>query len=321
MKPDNILFILYRCTFSPAWEELEADRESIRSHSSNREECKTRRNTGAGTTTGLEVFMRPFEKTRRLTMGQRDLSGARVLIHHPSEFPEPGTGLYLPDVSGDVFTVKVSPAVTVTSTAVRGLSPTVRNCIFPDERQLTIYHTYTETACLTECRINFIRDTCGCTPYYFSNSQDKIYPECSLSQLPCIANHSLDLRFFKPPEGTRGFSAGSSLNCLHCLPTCHETVYSNPDLRFSKGYLDVYYKDLGVVKYRRSLMFDTMQLIVSFGGIAGLFLGVSLLTVVEFFYYVIKIIVAIFYVVVSWRSKSQKSTSKPNKNFNNNHTK
>ncbi|PSN55272.1 hypothetical protein C0J52_05822 [Blattella germanica] len=309
----KIVRVLSEC--SPAWEELEADGVNEVGHRETKKECQLRRNTGAGTTTGLEVFLRPSNNETRLIMGQRDLNGARILIHHPSQFPEAGKGLFLPEVIGDVFTVKVSPAVTVTNEAVRNLAPKERNCIFPDERQLTIYHTYTQPGCLTECRINFIVKECGCTPYYFDLNHDQT-PECNLSELRCIANHSLDLRFFRPPDGTRGFSEWSSLDCLHCLPTCHETVYNlesslsqdnNPMLSTSRGYLDVYYKDLGVVKYHRSLMFDKMQLIVSFGGIAGLFLGVSLLSVVELFYYAIKLLIATYYELISLNSKPQQT--------------
>ena len=52
----------------------------VGSRKTTRKECQIRRNTGAGTTTGLEVFLMPFDNESTLMMGQRDLNGARVRI-------------------------------------------------------------------------------------------------------------------------------------------------------------------------------------------------------------------------------------------------
>nr|CAD7430192.1 unnamed protein product [Timema monikensis] len=113
-----------------------------------------------------------------------------------------------------------------------------------------------------------------------------------------------EIHSMSPPPGTPGFEAGmTSLNCSQCLPTCHETKYlvdvdmhevKTPLRPGTGGYLDIYYKDLAAVKYRRDVAFGRMQLVVSFGGIAGLFLGVSILSAVELVYYCLKMLSVIF---------------------------
>lgn len=51
--------------------------------------------------------------------------------------------------------------------------------------------------------------------------------------------------------------------------------------------LDFHYQNANLVKYRTDITFGWLDLMVSFGGIAGLFLGCSILSAVEIFYYLI----------------------------------
>lgn len=51
--------------------------------------------------------------------------------------------------------------------------------------------------------------------------------------------------------------------------------------------LDFHYQSASIVKYRTDVTFGWLDLMVSFGGIAGLFLGCSLLSGVEIVYYFI----------------------------------
>lgn len=51
--------------------------------------------------------------------------------------------------------------------------------------------------------------------------------------------------------------------------------------------VDLHYQSANIVKYRTDVTFGWLDLMVAFGGIAGLFLGCSLLSGVEIVYYVI----------------------------------
>ena len=50
--------------------------------------------------------------------------------------------------------------------------------------------------------------------------------------------------------------------------------------------LDFHYQSASIVKYRTDVTFGWLDLMVSFGGIAGLFLGCSILSGVEIAYYI-----------------------------------
>lgn len=62
----------------------------------------------------------------------------------------------------------------------------------------------------------------------------------------------------------------SPLNCTDCLPTCHENMYdidsdqvmdSMPMSQMSYGYMDIYYKNEGAVKYQRDVTFGWIDLL------------------------------------------------------------
>lgn len=54
--------------------------------------------------------------------------------------------------------------------------------------------------------------------------------------------------------------------------------------------IDIHFQSANIVKYRTDVTFSWLDLMVSFGGIAGLFLGCSILSGVEIIYYLIIII-------------------------------
>jgi len=79
-----------------------------------------------------------------------------------------------------------------------------------------------------------------------------------------------ELRIFRPPKGMRGFEQLTTIDCSECLPTCHNRRYaldysyaddSNRHAKNGGGYLNVFYKDLGAIKYRQELAFDFMDLV------------------------------------------------------------
>lgn len=50
-------------------------------------------------------------------------------------------------------------------------------------------------------------------------------------------------------------------------------------------YVNIEFLTWPIIRYKREVLFGWVDLLVSFGGIAGLFLGLSLLSAVELIYY------------------------------------
>ncbi|VVC45398.1 Epithelial sodium channel [Cinara cedri] len=268
-------------------------------------ECVLRRNTAAGSTSGLQIFFNNFKESERLVNASliTGKPAVRVQVFFVNEYPESGMGSIVTADNGTKLSIMVKPFVTISTDAIRHLPVEERFCYFPDEKHLSMSKSYTQKSCLIECRLNYLHEKCHCRPYYF-NMLDNRIPVCNSTQLLCIAKHNSELRFFSPPIGNiRGFlltEMKSPLNCSQCLPTCHESVYdldvdysldSLPLTRNSFGSVDIFYRNEGAVKYERDVTFGWIDLLVSFGGIAGLFLGFSLLTIIEFIYWAIKLLI------------------------------
>ncbi|KAI5748957.1 hypothetical protein M8J76_003584 [Diaphorina citri] len=228
------------------------------------EGCQLRRNTAVGTVTGLEVFLREYDSRESEGIEQRDLNGAKIMVH------------------------------------------TSYDCVFPDEKNLSIYHVYTQTSCFVECRLQHIVKKCHCHMYYFTPAKDNVR-QCGIQDFECILLHTRHLRLLRPPDGTPGFDSLNikhSLNCSRCAPTCYNTEYDLeisyvPDARnktwLYSGHLDIFYGNLGARRYLRDITFTSSDLLVFIGGVANLFLGFSLLSVVEFIYWFLKIAIILGY--------------------------
>ncbi|KYM98025.1 Sodium channel protein Nach [Cyphomyrmex costatus] len=78
----------------------------------------------------------------------------------------------------------------------------------------------------------------------------------------------------------------------NCLPECDYYIYSTqfsnvPLHNMNDIILDVHYIGQTSFRYKTDIVISQMDLLVSFGGIIGLFLGGSLLSVIELVYYLV----------------------------------
>ncbi|XP_045473290.1 sodium channel protein Nach-like [Harmonia axyridis] len=175
------------------------------------------------------------------------------------------------------FTMKsISFAVrqTYTTEDTRQLSIKQRRCIFADERKLEIDYMYTYTACTRQCRIDSSMKLCGCVPFFYSFRSGSPYRYCSIREMECIANNKDQI---------------VDIESCDCQLGCSNTVYEVEKLS-SNNEVDISTMEIGflswpMIRYKREVLFGWVDLLVSFGGIAGLFLGFSLLSGVEMIYY------------------------------------
>nr|XP_012136434.1 PREDICTED: sodium channel protein Nach-like [Megachile rotundata] len=122
---------------------------------------------------------------------------------------------------------------------------------------------------VNECQINCLTDLllerCHCLPWFLSDVDKK---ECSLPMYSCLNNHYLDTR-----------------NC-YCWLRCNHTSYTVRTIaKSTNNKTKIMLRNWPAALYKREMRFGYLDLLVSFGGIASLFLGYSLLTSVEMGYY------------------------------------
>ncbi|XP_060529189.1 sodium channel protein Nach isoform X2 [Cylas formicarius] len=178
---------------------------------------------------------------------------------------------------------------TYTTADTRQLSVKQRRCVFEDEIKLEVDEIYTYTACAIQCRLENVRDACACVPHFYPDYGNA--PRCRPHQLRCVATHIAQIE---------------NIDRCNCQLGCANTVYEveklttapEGDWRNTTGErfkMEVEFASWPMVRYKREVLFGWVDLLVSFGGIAGLFLGFSLLSGVEIFYYfTVRTVVAAF---------------------------
>ncbi|XP_059482845.1 pickpocket protein 19-like isoform X2 [Neocloeon triangulifer] len=259
------------------------------------DESQLLRNNAAGATTGLEVFFKGQEG--QAIEGFDILRGVNVHVHHPDSFPDVAKGLFVPEAKTHVLMAQqVSPSQTESTEEVRAIDLALRRCYFPGEGRVTglpMAGGYQQDSCFMACRMHFLAAACNCTPYFFPRNIG--VRECGAIDLECLSRNNAATRSNKPPRGTPGFHTDESALDCQCLPPCTETQYSvesnyiqtgNLELKSGDGYVDIFYKQMGGVRFMKDVMFGWMDLLVAFGGIAGLFLGFSLLSGAELVYWI-----------------------------------
>ncbi|XP_046674586.1 uncharacterized protein LOC124363379 [Homalodisca vitripennis] len=140
---------------------------------------------------------------------------------------------------------------------------------------------------------------CNCKFRFYRPPPDT--PGITDRELMESLNCNCKFRFYRPPPDTPGITDRElmeSLNC-NCLATCFDTVYDihlqrsipeDPANQTAFSHVDIYYSKTGFVRYQRHIVFEFYQLIVSLGGVANLFLGCSLLSLIETIYWMLKIL-------------------------------
>lgn len=170
--------------------------------------------------------------------------------------PEPGERSLIVDKSLDIeFVVDI----TYTTSDIKYLTLRQRQCYYKQESKNLI-----------DCEIDCITDKlfkyCKCLPWFLS-FVDKT--ECPISKYPCLNNVNID-----------------KTQC-NCWPFCDHTSYSVKSMKTfeNKNKNQIMLKNWPTALHKTEMRFGYLDLIVSFGGIAGLFLGFSIFVALEFGYY------------------------------------
>ncbi|GBP81947.1 Sodium channel protein Nach [Eumeta japonica] len=182
---------------------------------------------------------------------------------------------------------------TASGAGVRQLSVRRRRCKYNDEPTEPAYRAYSAALCARACRNRLAIRLCGCKP--FLNFYEEGRP-CSVKGMVCLSEHVAQLR-------AQATCACASL-CRHA--TYKEISISDSSLKYStftKTGTLIYTVQAPRTRYTREIVFHFQDLVVSFGGAVGLFIGASFLSFVEVIYFFVERCVRVF-----GRRETQKRT-------------
>ncbi|XP_075153777.1 pickpocket protein 19-like [Haematobia irritans] len=216
-------------------------------------------------------------------------------------------------------TIGIDPTIYFYDENTRSLTSTQRQCIFDDEHEnhdLMVLpgFEYKIENCQSECHQQYLEKYCNCT-------MNLLFPpgnhrSCGVKDLLCLARNN-DYFMYTHQVGSEEYVRSSyekmSCNCINNCYSLQYMTYIRPtflpaDIRGSKSYvdLDIHFRSETMMIYCTSLVFTWIDLMVAFGGIAGLFMGCSLISAVEVFYFLFIQVPAFAYKEVQNKKKKQK---------------
>ncbi|XP_072748576.1 pickpocket protein 19-like [Anoplolepis gracilipes] len=240
-------------------------------------ESRPRRASGYGEWSGVKVTIHLGNITK--PPDSEMIGGVVVIINGPRVWPNSGTMI---------------PSGSLTSLSLECVSghATQRVLELDRQRQSCWYDKtgmYNQETCLSLCKRNYVIEYCGCNPSFFFPAT--AHRDCTIEDFICLLDYNDLFNDYIVYFGDEIPRSISSMICK-CSPECDYYVcnaqFSNvPQHNMNDISLDVHYKGQTSFRYKTDIVFTQMDLLVSFGGIIGLFLGGSLLSAVELVYYLI----------------------------------
>ncbi|XP_068994279.1 sodium channel protein Nach [Neodiprion pinetum] len=263
---------------------------------------------GSGRDVGLSVI---FDLEENFYGGAtRPYIGASVMLYDAEDYPEISVLTSLAE-PGKEIDIAITGTIVESVPSVRTLSVERRRCWFDDEVSLKSSPLYSYPTCVTECRIEHIRSLCNCIPFYYPHSYTQTRT-CGLTDVHCLRTYRRVLSSLQTPIDMGIENSTLETAECQCLPQCTDRWYSftteatdmkqvkydAPMFQYYSHGLDVrnlsliyvYFRDISCLKYRKDIWLTWDGLFASFGGIFGLCLGGSVISLIELVYfYVVRI--------------------------------
>lgn len=259
----------------------------------------------AGTRAGLFIALQSFKQEVDYAC-RGPVQGYKVLLHSPNDVPLVSKQ-FIRIPMGKEILIAVKPNMITTSSGISEYHPHRRQCFLNGERYLKFFKIYTQNNCELECLTNFTYNKCGCVKFSMPRTMDM--PVCGEDKIYCYDRAEDDLLFKEFNEGlkTTDFNYRGETEC-NCMPACTSLVYNTEisqanfdledmlnaagDTEFQQEFpgsqmsrLTIYFKENQFITSKRSELYGVTDFLANCGGIFGLFMGFSILSMVEMLYY------------------------------------
>ncbi|XP_053675517.1 pickpocket protein 28-like [Anopheles nili] len=228
--------------------------------------------------------------------------GYKLMLHEANEYPQVSKRNIRIPLSHEI-SIALKPQMIVTSPSAADYGWEKRQCFFNKERHLQFFQIYNQENCELECLTNLTLVLCGCVRFSMPRANEtKVCPlymwDCMFQARSLFRQHDNASH----PEEVLGIFA----NC-NCLPACSSVHYdaeitqSSLDvnkfldankLRTSKANdiiittLEIYFKESHFITSKRSELYGLVDFLANCGGLLGLFMGVSILSLLEICYFI-----------------------------------
>ncbi|XP_017110495.2 pickpocket protein 28 [Drosophila elegans] len=224
--------------------------------------------------------------------------GFKVYFHNPVEVPMVKEAGLITAIGYETnYRIEMVRAEAVP--AIRSISRDGRQCLFKNEKELIYYRIYTRLNCENECVAAYLYETCSCIPFE--------YPQIYSNATTCSMRDTICVR-----RAQRAENRPSWVKCRQqCLPSCFDLNYLASGFSFplasnnfqlanalvegiNKSYLseniaviNVYYRESVYHGNTKNAYVGLTEFLSNVGGVMGLFMGFSVISLAEIFYFLI----------------------------------
>ncbi|XP_044272614.1 pickpocket protein 28-like isoform X2 [Tribolium madens] len=245
----------------------------------------------------------------------KGIQGFKVVLHSPVRMPRLKQE-YIRIPLNQAVVALVHPVVIETSEAVKTFDPEKRFCYFPTERKLQYFRSYSQQNCLFECLTKITLKMCDCVSIFMPSNNmisfsliigtfigDNGTKICGLSKQKCVkqaeeAMHLGELNVFHDVK--------IDFDGCDCMPLCTDLSYNvetsqthwnwknalkedlDPNIlkkSFHLSSLTIYFKFNHFITSQRHELYGPTDFVANFGGLLGLFMGFSILSLAEILYF------------------------------------
>uniref|UniRef100_A0A1I8P148 Pickpocket protein 28-like n=2 Tax=Stomoxys calcitrans TaxID=35570 RepID=A0A1I8P148_STOCA len=197
----------------------------------------------------------------------------------------------------------IGSQLTETTNRTRDVPPEDRHCIFEDEVNHHLYKKipglqYWSGNCRTRCHQEYLVKLCKCNlNLLFPTTKSDNFTICKPSDFKCIYDHAniFSMEYHELESLYIDGIGNDSMTC-NCLNNCIQLLYNGffnsaplEGINYTDSikyvHMDIHFQTPYILKYRTSMRYTFVELLANFGGIIGLFLGASMLSAIELFYY------------------------------------
>ncbi|RLU18440.1 hypothetical protein DMN91_008797 [Ooceraea biroi] len=217
-----------------------------------------------------------------------------VLLYNPMSYPDVASGRVREViVSPRIETyLKLDATLFYTTEDAQKHDIQERDCLFQTEESRIFHGYYSFSDCIMYCRMQDILRLCGCVPFFYPMTRD-IANEKWQNVKPRVENNMT-------PFNDSMFEGIGYLSC-NCFPSCTDITYNvksnSIPLSLSELYwgrskyslknhsvLHIFFGKLGMIRLRQDVLYYWHDLMSIYVNIWNLFLGVSIINVIEMIY-------------------------------------
>ncbi|XP_022906702.2 pickpocket protein 11-like [Onthophagus taurus] len=201
-------------------------------------------------------------------------------------------GLYSHSLNnGQVLNIGLYPTIYGSHEDLKYINDESRGCWFPNEGSGRWSKTYNSLTCFNECKATFIYEICGCVPFYYSFSG--IRKVCTVRDTTCILNNEslfAQIMMTNDPKEDSEFLDHHQITyskLCYCLPGCEDTSYDIYKNTKEVAHLtntctvNVHFTAITGTYMIRTVHVTWDTLLATIGGIFGLCMGGSIISIVE----------------------------------------